>query len=102
MEVVKKKDKHILEQAQRHKVEEKELNEKISDLRLHAITTGEALIETATLCDILIQQNEELPVKIQVVEKELELCKHTANIKITLLKLNWMQENISRYIPGII
>ncbi|KAM5193610.1 LOW QUALITY PROTEIN: uncharacterized protein ACMZJ9_017894 [Mantella aurantiaca] len=71
MEVVNEKEKLIFEQGQKHEIMERELKEKISDLRLHAITSGEALIEKAKLCE-LTQENEELLVKIQIVERELE------------------------------
>ncbi|KAM5129973.1 uncharacterized protein ACMZJ9_020428 [Mantella aurantiaca] len=80
MEVVNEKKKQIFEQGQKHEIVERELKEKISDLRLHAITSGEALIEKAKLCDKLTQENEELLVKIQIVERELEESKHAANI----------------------
>ncbi|KAM5180723.1 uncharacterized protein ACMZJ9_001259 [Mantella aurantiaca] len=72
MEVVNEKEKQIFEQCQKHEIVITELQEKISDLRIHAITSGEALIEKAKLCDNLTQENEELSVKIQVVERELE------------------------------
>ncbi|KAM5158274.1 uncharacterized protein ACMZJ9_009549 [Mantella aurantiaca] len=94
MEVVNEKEKLIFEQGQKHEIMERELKEKISDLRLHAITSGEALIEKAKLCDNLTQENEELLVKIQIVERELEECKHAANIAFDRLaeKLNYQTE----------
>lgn len=94
-EEIKGKEQQILEKAQRYEVMEKELNERISDLRLHAITTGEALIEKAKLCDGLSRENEELSVKIQVVEKQLEECKHAANIAFDKLaeKSNYVHQN---------
>ncbi|OCT88156.1 hypothetical protein XELAEV_18016781mg [Xenopus laevis] len=55
-EIIKQKDNDCTEQTN----------------RLHATTTGEALIEKANLCDHLTVANDELSVKIQDVEKELE------------------------------
>ncbi|KAM5135825.1 uncharacterized protein ACMZJ9_017872 [Mantella aurantiaca] len=91
MEVVNEKEKQIFEQCQKHEIVITELQEKISDLRIHAITSGEALIEKAKLCDNLTQENEELSVKIQVVERELE----AANIAFDRLaeKLNHINQN---------
>ncbi|XP_073459048.1 uncharacterized protein [Aquarana catesbeiana] len=95
IEEIKEKKQKILEQTQRYEEMEKGLNERISDLRLHAITTGEALIEKAKLCDDLSRVNEELSVKIQIVEKQLEECKHAANIAFDKLaeKSSYMHQN---------
>ncbi|OCT72089.1 hypothetical protein XELAEV_18035063mg, partial [Xenopus laevis] len=99
-EIIKQKDNDFTEQTDRYETLLKESNEKISELRLHAITTGEALIEKANLCDRLTKTNDELSVKIQDVEKELEEYKHAVNIafdKVGEKSDQLCQNNISKF-----
>nr|AAH72122.1 Xmc protein [synthetic construct] len=99
-EIVKQKDNDFTEQTDKYETLLKESNEKISELRLHAITTGEALIEKANLCDHLTATNDELSVKIQDIEKELEEHKHAVNIafdKVGEKSDQLCQNNISKF-----
>eukprot|EP00079_Xenopus_tropicalis_P015258 XP_004912709.1 PREDICTED: uncharacterized protein LOC101733854 [Xenopus tropicalis] len=99
-EIIKQKETDITEQADKYKTLLRESNEKISELRLHAITTGEALLEKANLCDHLTGVNDELSVKIQDVEKELEEHKHAINIAFDKVGNNSDQScenNISKF-----
>ncbi|CAH2245710.1 Hypothetical predicted protein [Pelobates cultripes] len=56
------------------------LNNKIVDLRVHAVTTGEALIEKARICEKLTVENESLNEKILEMQKELDQCRHATNM----------------------
>ncbi|CAH2226032.1 Hypothetical predicted protein [Pelobates cultripes] len=56
------------------------LNNKIVDLRVHAVTTGEALIEKAKICEKLTVENESLNEKILELQKELDECRHATNM----------------------
>ncbi|OCT62612.1 hypothetical protein XELAEV_18043697mg [Xenopus laevis] len=66
-----------LKMADGYKTLLKESNEKISELRLHAITTGDALIKKANLCDHLTKQIMNLNIAFDKVgEKSDQLCQN--------------------------
>ncbi|XP_063312458.1 uncharacterized protein LOC134612004 [Pelobates fuscus] len=78
--IVKIKEDVMAELNSVMNMKSEKLNNKIVDLRVHAVTTGEALIEKAKMCDKLTVENERLNEKILEMQKELDECRHATNM----------------------
>ncbi|KAM8939272.1 LOW QUALITY PROTEIN: uncharacterized protein RCH25_052861 [Pelodytes ibericus] len=89
-EIVKEKIDVISERGLELKesvIVHKELSE-IVDLRMHEVTTGEALIDKAKLCDVLTEENDRLKEKVSIIQRELEECRHATNVAFDKLVCN--------------
>ncbi|CAH2250620.1 marginal coil Xmc L homeolog, partial [Pelobates cultripes] len=78
--IVKIKEDEMAELNSVINMKSEKLNNKIVDLRVHAVTTGEALIEKAKMCEELTVENERLNGKILEMQKELDECRHATNM----------------------
>ncbi|XP_063309183.1 uncharacterized protein LOC134609437 [Pelobates fuscus] len=78
--IVKIKEDEMAELNSAINMKSEKLNNKIVDLRVHAVTTGEALIEKAKMCEELTVENERLNEKILKMQKELDECRHATNM----------------------
>ncbi|XP_063291632.1 uncharacterized protein LOC134576879 [Pelobates fuscus] len=78
--IVKIKEDEIAELNSAINMKSEKLNNKIVDLRVHAVTTGEALIEKAKMCEELTVDNERLNEKILEMQKDLDECRHATNM----------------------
>ncbi|XP_053550201.1 LOW QUALITY PROTEIN: uncharacterized protein LOC128641694 [Bombina bombina] len=86
-EIIKEKDSEISQLNSAVMVESmengelyNELNDKIVDMRVHAVVTGEALIEKAKVCDTLTEQNEQMNERILELEREVDECRYVTNM----------------------
>ncbi|XP_063309117.1 uncharacterized protein LOC134609371 [Pelobates fuscus] len=78
--IVKMKEDEMAELNSVINMKSEKLNNKIVDLRVHAVTTGEALIEKAKMCEELTVENERLNEKILEMQNELDECRHATNM----------------------
>ncbi|KAM8927720.1 LOW QUALITY PROTEIN: uncharacterized protein RCH25_007983 [Pelodytes ibericus] len=82
--VISERDLELKESVTVHN----ELSERIVDLRMHGVTTGEALIDKAKLCDVLTEENERLKERVAIIQRELEECRHATNVAFDKLACN--------------
>ncbi|KAM8977236.1 uncharacterized protein RCH25_041741 [Pelodytes ibericus] len=82
--VISERDLELKESVIVHK----QLSERIVDLRMHGVTTGEALIDKAKLCDVLTEENERLKERVAIIQRELEDCRHATNVAFDKLACN--------------
>ncbi|XP_053308766.1 uncharacterized protein LOC128495301 [Spea bombifrons] len=66
--------------SEKHDEMYNELNNKIVDLRVYAVATGEALIEKAKVCEELKEENERVNEKMLDLQRELDECRHATNM----------------------